>query len=793
MDERREWTLVGGTDRSRPPRVDPGPGVGSATGVEQELFSRQMLAAMRFAPRANLVNAASLIVLNLYVAVPTHVVFAVVWLAFAVPAAAVGTLISWVGQRWVARRGQIQLSRWYYRLAVLEVSVQGVLNAILVGYLLPRVDPGRQVVLAATFAGILGAGAVALSMVRSIGALWVIVPVVGVVPTFLLMDQSSYDVLSAQLVLYGAVLVVGVVYLADSFRRGSLAAIRARQSRDVVELLLDDFEDGSRDWLWETDSQGLLTHVSERLAEVSGLSVHELRRLTLVDLLRTIADPSVDGQRSVDALTDALGRGQGIREHVLHVRVRGGQRWWSISGKPRTASGGTVVGWRGVGADITQAHNHAMAMVRLAQTDPLTGLANRRKFQERFEAVLDAAPGAGEVHLAIFDLDNFKAVNDTLGHSVGDELLVQVAARLVSRAEGAFIARLGGDEFAVVAQPTPSPDFPELVFAPYQEVFDEPFSVRGNRLTVTASVGCARARPGSTGAEELVGRADLALYAAKAAGVGRMSSFSPPMSLRAHQRAALVADLELAIEREEFLFHYQPQHELVTGKVVATEALLRWQHPTRGLLSPVEFLDVAEESGLLVPIGAIMLRHGCRKLAGMGGCVRLALNVSQVELHGQGFLDQLEAAMEEFGVDPRRIELEVTETAAATPQSEAILREARQLGVRVAIDDFGVGYSSLARLQRLPVDLLKVDRVFAAALSSAAPRARDVAVAIMKSAVDIASALGIQALAEGIEDSAQLAQVRRLGFDLAQGYFVATPAPDVTRRLRLVDPPTGTD
>jgi EAL domain-containing protein (putative c-di-GMP-specific phosphodiesterase class I) len=188
-----------------------------------------------------------------------------------------------------------------------------------------------------------------------------------------------------------------------------------------------------------------------------------------------------------------------------------------------------------------------------------------------------------------------------------------------------------------------------------------------------------------------------------------------------------------------------------------------------------------------------MMRRACQRLASLDGGVRMTFNVSQAELVANGFLDLLEGCLDEFGVDPARLELEVTETAASTPQPESILREVQALGVRIALDDFGVGYSSLARLQRMPVDVLKVDRAFAAALSSPSRRSRDVARAIMKSAVDIASALGIQTLAEGIEDADQLAQVRSLGFDLAQGYHVATPAPEVTRHLRLVGPPPDLD
>jgi diguanylate cyclase (GGDEF)-like protein/PAS domain S-box-containing protein len=761
--------------------------ISKTEGAERELFRRQIYAGMRVAPRADLANALSVVMLALYVAGPAHRGFGLAWMALALLTSAIRPAVwFWPGERGLRRARGVDRSRLYLRTTAVEIALHAVLNTTFLTYLLPRIDPGRQTVVVATFAGILGAGAVALSTVRSTGVWWVVMHVLGAAPVVLALDQLAFDVLLAQLVVYGGVLVAGVVYLADSYERRSLAEINARRAHQFVEILLDDFEDGSRDWLWETDSGGALTRASERLAEVSGHTLEALRGVSLVELLARVADPSEQGRQSLEELVEAMERGVGLRDHLLPVRVDGSDRWWSISAKPRKSADGTVVGWRGVGSDTTEAHTHALDMVRLAQTDPLTALANRRLFQESLDAVLDGEPRAGEVHLAIFDLDNFKAVNDTLGHSVGDQLLAQVATRLAAHDPTDFVARLGGDEFAVVTQPAAAPEFPELLFARYQEVFDEPFSVRGNRLHVSASVGCAHAWPGSVRAEELVGMADLALYAAKAAGAGRLSAFTASMSIRARERAALVADLDLAIQRGEFVFHYQPQHDLGTGKVAATEALLRWQHPTRGLLLPSEFLEVAEESGLLVPIGAMMLRQACRRLAGLEGGVRLAFNVSQTELSSPGFLDHLERCLDEFGVDPRRLELEVTETAAATPESESLLREVQQLGVRIAIDDFGVGYSSLARLQGMPVDVLKVDRAFAAALNAGSRRSREVARAIMKAAVDIGSALGIQVLAEGIEDEAQLALVRRLGFDLAQGFFVATPVPEVTRHLRLV-------
>lgn len=750
---------------------------------------------MQVAPRANLANAFSVVVLAVYVIPHDHVAFAVAWISLALPAAALRVVAWWVGERDVTRQEQ-QANRRYYRVTIIEVAAQASLTTTLVVYLLPRVDTGRQIVLVATGAGIMGAGAIALSPLRSIGILWIAIHTVGMAVTFLAMGQTAYSVLAGQLVLYGAVLVVGVFHLANSFERRSLAEVAALRAQQVVELLLDDFEDGSRDWLWETGPDGTFTRSSERLAEVSGYSADELRRLTLEGLLGRLTRDSPEGCASLRELAAAMGRADGIRDHVLAVVVAGAERWWSLSAKPQLAQDGSVVGWRGVGVDITEEFSHEKELVRLAHTDPLTGLANRRSFQEKLQRCLSGQDGPGTSHLAIFDLDNFKSVNDTLGHGIGDELLQHVALRLLAQSRGDFVARLGGDEFAVIAQPESPPAFPQVLFARYQGAFADPFTVRGNRIEVSASVGCSHAMPlGAstdevvrTAADEVVRTADLALYDAKGRGSGRMSTFTTSMSVRAVHRASLLAELGLAIDHAEFVFHYQPQHDVRTGRVVGHEALLRWQHPTRGLLLPSEFLELAETSGLIVPIGRLMLRRACQQLSAVGRGVRLAVNVSGVELAAAGFMDHVEATLAEYAVEPDRLELEVTESSAISDESIAFLRELRHLGVRVAIDDFGTGFSSLGSLQRMPVDMLKVDRTFSAALSQADSRAAEVALAIMRSAVEIADALGIKCLAEGIEDQRQLAGVRALGFDFVQGFYVATPAPNVSRHLTIVEP-----
>lgn len=772
----------------------PGAGLpGRAAELKDELFRRQVFAHMRLAPRANVANAMSVLVLWLYVIAPQHPAFGAVWVPLALLAAGVRSTVWWISERNGTAPRDLAGSQRVFRITALEISVQGVLNTSLAFYVLPNVDPGRQVVLVATVAGIMGAGAVVLSPLRPIGILWVAIHMAGFAPAFFLMEQTAYYVMTLQVLVYGGVLIVGVMYLSNSFERRSVAEFTARQAQQDVELLLDDFEDGARDWLWETSPLGDFTRTSDRMSEVSGVPTDELRQLTLTQLLGRLANDSWDGGEAIQELGDAMARGEAIRDHVIAVVVEGKERWWSLSAKPMTTRNGPITGWRGVGVDITDEFMHRQEMVRLAETDPLTALANRRRFNERLQSSLAGRERPGPSHLAIFDLDNFKSVNDTLGHGVGDELLQQVATRMLAHSNGDFVARLGGDEFAVIAQPESTPDFPEVLFARYQASFAEPFTIRGNRIEMSASVGCTHALPLSISADEMVRMADLALYDAKGVGRGRMSSFTQSMSVRARERASLLADLAGAIEHDEFLFHFQPQHDVRTGRVVATEALLRWQHPTRGLLVPADFLELAEESGLIVPIGQVMLRHACRELSRLGRGVRLAVNVSAAELGAAGFLDHIEAALIEFAVPPRLLELEVTESAAISDHSISLLHELRHLGVRIAIDDFGTGYSSLNSLQRMPVDLLKVDRAFAAALTTSDARSGQTAVAVMKAAVDIASALGISTLAEGIERPDQLSQVRALGFDLVQGFFLASPTPAVTRHLSVVEAPLEVD
>ncbi|CUR54170.1 conserved membrane hypothetical protein [metagenome] len=762
------------------------PRAGSSESTVDELFRRQVHAAIRVAPRANLANLISIMVLSIYVAPADDRAFRFAWMAATLTAAASSSLF-WMRKGSQPPPEETSTARRYFRLLLLEVLVLAALSALFAWRMVPRVDEGRQMVLAATVAGVMGAGAIALSILRGVGITWVIAHAVGLAPSFLLAGTSAYYVLSFQLGLYTVVLVVGVLYLADSFVRRSEAEFAARAQRQTVSLLLDDFEGGARDWLWETDPAGTFTHVSERFSEVAGRPLIQLRSMTLLELLTTLSNDSPAGLRALDELRHVSRAGDSLHDLKFPVNIRGEDRWWSLSGNPITTSNGEILGWRGVGSDITDERRYRTEMVRLATTDALTELANRRQFNEVLHEWCASDDDVGPFELGILDLDNFKSVNDTLGHHIGDLLLVQVAHRLRQTAGShAFLARLGGDEFGLLVQSNGRDDEREQKFQRYLDELRTPFLVEGNRLEIRASIGVASSSLDHTSPSGLLMSADLALYAAKEEGRNRVQFFEPLMDLRARHRTWLLEDLGRAVEDRQFIYYYQAQHDLQTGSVVAQEALLRWLHPVRGLLAPAEFLVLADESGLIVPIGEAMLREACEEARSWDSSMRMSVNISHVQLSARGFVASVEQTITEFGLRPGQLELEVTESGAISSSANAILHELRDLGCRIALDDFGTGHSSLASLQRLPVDVLKLDREFVAALDGNGHDDHDTAVAVMTAIVEVSRSLGIQTLAQGVERADQLELVRDLGFDLVQGFYVHTPQPSPRAHLRLV-------
>ena len=412
-------------------------------------------------------------------------------------------------------------------------------------------------------------------------------------------------------------------------------------------------------------------------------------------------------------------------------------------------------------------------ITQLAFNDTLTGLPNRTMFQQQLEHFFRVSAGNGSLFaLHCLDLDQFKVINDTLGHPAGDALLIQAAHRVQHAARGHFVARLGGDEFVVLQRVGDDRDAIDRLARDILLEMAQTVSLDGNEVVPSTSIGIAIAPQDGRDSGTLLRSADLALYRAKEAGRGTYAFFEESLNERAQQRRQLESDLRLALERQEFELNYQPLFDLEHNCICSFEALLRWHHPKRGLVSPNEFVPVAEETGLIVPIGAWVVREACTRAASWPANVRVAVNVSAVQFHRGSLNETILRALAESGLSPERLEVEITESIFLEG-GEATLRllhSLRSLGVRIALDDFGTGYSSLSYLQSFPFDKLKIDRSFIQNLLT-----REGATAIVHAITELANALGMETTAEGVEETAQLMELRAHGCSSVQGYLFAEP------------------
>jgi diguanylate cyclase (GGDEF)-like protein len=433
----------------------------------------------------------------------------------------------------------------------------------------------------------------------------------------------------------------------------------------------------------------------------------------------------------------------------------GRRRQVKLSGRPFLDGHGRFTGYRGTGSDITAEVETAERAAHLALHDALTGLPNRVLLAEHLEQALSARRRTGEtIALLCLDLDHFKQVNDTLGHAAGDELLRQVTARLRDcTRDSDVLARLGGDEFAVLQRQVSAASEVAALGERLIACTAQPFTLEGSQQHIGLSVGAALVAANGDEPAALLRRADIALYRAKAEGRGAFRFFAPEMDERLQARRRLEQELRLALVRDEIVVHYQPQLELGTGRILAVEALARWRHPARGLVPAAEFIPLAEEVGLIRPLGEQVLRQACAWTA-RHPALRVAVNLSPAQLAVPGVVAMVERVLAETGLAADRLELEITETVLLkdTETVLAILAAFRRLGVGIAMDDFGTGSSSLSYLRRFAFDRIKIDRSFVSSLESSGDAA-----AIVRAVVGLGRSLGIATLAEGVETERQLA------------------------------------
>jgi diguanylate cyclase (GGDEF)-like protein len=571
--------------------------------------------------------------------------------------------------------------------------------------------------------------------------------------------------------IYASMLCWAVVANARHFIDHVRARFELEERGEIIQLLRE-FQASGSGGLWELDSELNLVNLSTELAQAIGRSVDEVIGMPCAELLdpgRRASQYST-GMRSLFA---HLGAGTPFRDLAVPALLSG--RWWSLSGKPIRDRDGVILGWRGVGSDITNLRLSGDDAVRAARRDPLTGLANRLLVRELLEETLlmqwREQAGCG---LLLVDLDRFKLVNDTLGHAIGDQLLVEVARRLEAAVgEGGRVGRLGGDEFAIVWHDDANRQTLTRVAERIIADLSRSFTIGAAHLHVGATLGIAIGPVDGALEERLMRAADLALYRAKAAGRGGYAFFERFMFDEAEDHRLLENDVRSALHNDGLRLAYQPIVDARSGAEVGRDALLRWRHPVRGEISPELFVPIIEDSGLIHQIGDWAIREACIEAASWPEALTVAVNVSAAQLSGAGLAKTVRSALATSGLAPGRLELEVTESVflgddAATLAS---LERLRALGVRMVLDDFGKGYSSFGYLSRARFSKIKIDQSF---VRAAATGERESA-AIVHAILALARGLGVETTAEGVETAEQAAVMRRFGCDQLQGFYFGRP------------------
>ena len=536
-------------------------------------------------------------------------------------------------------------------------------------------------------------------------------------------------------------------------------------------LLLQNYEESQQGWFWSTDAAGNLTYITESIAQVLGGKSVELLGKPMVSLFRKPVDKDA-GSRSLPFILTKK-----MKFSSLEVRAADSAEecWLSISGRPYHDKSGNFLGFRGSGNDVTAERKLSIDTSRLAMFDSLTGLANRASMTKKLEATLVAnQPQKRACAVMLIDLDRFKQINDTLGHPAGDALLKQVAERLLKVVgQSGEICRLGGDEFQIMLRDCDDRGTLGDLASKIIGSLSQPYSIDGNRCIIGASIGVAISPFDGLSAEDIVKSADLALYEAKGSGRGKFRFYSIDLQQSAENRRSLEEHLRDAKTNGELELAYQPIVNVKTNIVEGFEALIRWNHPDRGQISPALFIPIAEEANLIWELGEWVLNQACEDAAKWPGKARVAVNVSPSQFANPLFPAIVDDALRISGLTPERLELEMTEAVfmAETNETNAMFEALKKRDVRLVLDDFGTGYSSLSYLQTAPFDKIKIDQNFVRGATE--PGSRNGA--IIAAIVALAEALGMDTTAGGVETLDEYELIKKLNVSHVQGHVYSEP------------------
>ena len=591
------------------------------------------------------------------------------------------------------------------------------------------------------------------------------------------LDTSSH--LGFWLMLIGGIAAVIAAYILSANSNRALDSVNRRLTEQNV--LFDAALNNMLQGLSMFDARERLLVFNNRFIEMYGLSRKVVKPgCSLIDLVRHTVEV---GHSNHDA--------EQIRSEIVAARAEGrsascaietaDRREFSLISTPM-ADGGFVI----THEDVTERQRSEATIAYMAHHDALTDLPNRVRFQERLCEALARAQRGGNLAVLCLDLDRFKSVNDTVGHPIGDLLLKAVADRLRQCVRSTdLIARLGGDEFAIVQTDVQQTADATLLASRMIEAVSVPYEIEDHQLVVGLSVGITIAPNDGHDADQLLKNADMALYRAKADGRGVYRFFEAEMDARMQVRRTMELDLRRAIANNEFELFYQPLFNTETQEITALEALIRWHHPVRGMIPPLDFVPLAEETGLVVPMGEWVMNKACEQAARWPSQARVAVNLSPVQFRGKTLLSMVSSALARSGLAPGRLELEITESVLLQESETtlALLHDLRALGVRISMDDFGTGYSSLSYLRKFPFDKIKIDGSFIRDIT-------EQGLPIVRAVAAMGSGLGIVTTAEGVETAEQLELLQREGCTEVQGYLLSQPLPagDVVNLLRTINP-----
>jgi diguanylate cyclase (GGDEF)-like protein len=683
--------------------------------------------------------------------------------AIAVIAFSMAVLVTWraiLAHRLTKIVARARRLRRISESVVLSAAASGAFWGTAVGYLFIGAEMHQQVFLGLLSAGMMGAGATTFRTRKKAARLYIAANFPGFLFGFSSLPDNVSFAAIALMCCYVAFLFRSSAGAADGFAVSFQRERELARSNDTIRLLLNDYTEQGADCLIELNSAGALISPTQRLAELTRRPLETLDGKSLLSML--------DLNDGASELGGHIKERRVFRNQIVSLSIDGEQFWWSINARP--VSDGKFA-FRGVISDITAQRQAEEQVSYMAHYDALTDLPNRFHFQQKLYHHMSRS---GEVGIMYLDLDNFKAINDTLGHPVGDKLL-QAVARLLEKCvtKSELIARLGGDEFAILVPKRRIGEIDKLA-AKIVQTLSLPLSLGENDVVIGTSIGIAISPEHGSDVDTLVRNADLALYASKSLGRNRATRFESGMDEAAQSRRMIELDLRGALGKGEMNLHYQPLINIETGETTGYEALLRWQHPERGIVMPDSFIPVAEETGLIVQLGEWVIRTAISDLALWPAPLSVAINLSPAQMRSPTLISTLIHALATEQADPARICMEITESVLMQDSEANIetLHKLRDIGVQIALDDFGTGYSSLNYLRSFPFTKIKIDRCFVNELEE-----REDCQAIIRSVVGLATSLGMTTTAEGVESENQMTLLRLEGCTEAQGFLFSKAVP----------------